>query len=245
MKILLDMHTHTYASGHAYSTINENIAAAKAAGLEALGITDHGPDMTGASTSFYFSNFRVIPREYDGLRLFMGTELNIMDEHGKVDLPEWILQEMDVVVASFHSPCMPPMLGIEKTTQAAIAAIKNPYINILGHPDDGEYPMDYEAVVKAAKEYHTLIEINNSSLNPNGFRKNTRENSKTILELCKLYQVPVIMDSDAHICYDIGRMPYSEALIKETGFPEELVANHNTELFYECLRHNKNGSKNF
>ena len=107
--------------------------------------------------------------------------------------------------------------------------MKNPHINIIGHPDDGRYPLDYEAIVQAAKEYHTLLEINNNSLNPKGFRKNARENDLEMLRLCKKYGVSVIMGSDAHYYEDILNHSRSLELIEEVDFPEELVANSKKE----------------
>ena len=86
MKFVLDVHTHTTASGHAYSTLLENVAYASRAGLELLGITDHAPAMEGGTKPSYFLNFSTIPREIDGLQLVMGAELNIMDYDGNVDL---------------------------------------------------------------------------------------------------------------------------------------------------------------
>ena len=61
--------------------------------------------------------------------------------------------------------------NMEDNTRAYLNAIKNPCIDIIGHPDDGRYPVDYEKVVHAAGKYHTLLEINNASLNPAGFKK--------------------------------------------------------------------------
>ena len=70
-------------------------------------------------------------------------------------------------------------------TQAYLNVMKNPYIHIIGHPDDGRFPVDYERLVRGAKETHTLLELNNSSQRPEGFRVNTEENAKVMLELCK------------------------------------------------------------
>ena len=58
MKILLDTHSHTIASGHAYSTINEMAYSANKKGLKLLCITDHAPKMPGAPDSVYFRNFK-------------------------------------------------------------------------------------------------------------------------------------------------------------------------------------------
>ncbi len=218
MNYLLDLHTHTLASGHAYNTIKEMVRAASLAGLHMLGITEHAPKMPGTCQLYYFQNFKVLPRTMEGVQLLFGAELNILDADGHVDLPEETLANLDITVASLHIPCITPG-SIKENTRAVLNAIRNPYINIIGHPDDGRYPLDYEAIVLEAKKYHTLLEINNSSLNPQGFRKNTRENDLEMLKLCKSYGVPVIVSSDAHFAGDVGRFPFCQGRIKGSGFP--------------------------
>ena len=88
MKIVLDTHAHTIVSGHAYNTIREMAQMAKEKGLEAFALTEHAPQMPGTCHEFYFQNLHIVPREMYGVRLFMGVELNIMNEKGEVDLPE-------------------------------------------------------------------------------------------------------------------------------------------------------------
>lgn len=166
MIIKADTHSHTVASGHAYSTIREMAKAGAENGLEALAITEHAPKMPETCGRFYFSNFSVIPREMYGMKLLLGVELNILDEEGTVDLPEYLLKQMDIAIASIHMPCYGESKGIEANTRAYINAMKNPYIDIIGHPDNDRFPVDYEALVKAAKETGTLLEVNNSSLAP-------------------------------------------------------------------------------
>ncbi len=241
MNFLLDLHTHTLASGHAYSTITEMVHAAAMAGLHMLGITEHAPKMPGTCQLYYFQNFKAIPRRMEGVELLFGAELNILNPEGAVDLPEDVLAGLDITVASLHTPCIEPG-GMEENTQAVINVMKNPYINIIGHPDDGRYPLDYEAVVTAAKKTKTLLEINNSSLNPKGFRKNTRINDIKMLTLCKAMEVPVIVSSDAHFAGDVGRFPFARDVLKEVNFPEYLVANHKKELLFDTLAHKKNRS---
>lgn len=86
MKIVLDTHAHTIVSGHAYNTIREMAQMAKEKGLEAFALTEHAPQMPGTCHEFYFQNLHIVPREMYGVRLFMGVELNIMNEKGEVDL---------------------------------------------------------------------------------------------------------------------------------------------------------------
>ena len=65
MKAFMDLHTHSLAAGHAYSTLLENIDAALAVGIRYLGMSEHGPASPGGPHEFFFSNYKVIPREYD------------------------------------------------------------------------------------------------------------------------------------------------------------------------------------
>ena len=229
MRDVLDLHTHTIASGHAYNTMMEMIHEAQNKGLDVYGITEHAPRMKGTCTDFYFHNLKVVPRKHGDLELLLGVELNILDEYGTVDLGD-----MDVTIASLHKPCIQPG-SREYNTQCLISAMKNPHINIIGHPDDGRYPVDMEAVVQAAKEYHTLLELNNNSLNPRCTRLNARENDMEMLRLCKKYQVPIVMGSDAHYYEDILNHELALDVIKETGFPEELVVNTDREKLYPFI----------
>jgi len=61
MRNFIDVHTHTIASGHAYTTLLENAREAANKGMRVLGVSDHGPKMPGGPHIFYFSNLRVIP----------------------------------------------------------------------------------------------------------------------------------------------------------------------------------------
>lgn len=225
---VLDLHTHTIASGHAYNTIREMAKAAADKGLEVLGITEHAPMMPGTCHRFYFHNLKVVPREMYGIRLLLGTELNILDPEGTVDMNEKELKSMDVVIASLHLSCMKPGTR-EENTRAYINTMKNPYVNIIGHPDDGRYEVDYRALVEAAKEYGKVLELNNHSLEPSCLRKNARENDIQMLEHCKELGVPVVMGSDAHFDTHIAGFDVAVGLLTELDFPEELVLNRSVE----------------
>ncbi|MDO4261436.1 MAG: phosphatase [Eubacteriales bacterium] len=234
MRDVLDVHTHTIASGHAYNTMMEMIHEAQRKELEVYGITEHAPRMTGTCTDFYFHNLKVVPERHGDLELLLGIELNILDQYGTVDLEEPYLGQMDVAIASLHLPCIKPG-SREYNTECLISAMKNPHINIIGHPDDGRFPVDFEAVVQAAKEYHTLLEVNNNSLNPRCFRQNARENDAAMLRLCKKYGVPVIMASDAHYYEDILNHELAMDVLREVDFPEELVVNTDREKLYPFI----------
>ncbi|MDO5521739.1 MAG: phosphatase [bacterium] len=239
MKIALDTHTHTLASGHAYNTISEMAEAASELGLEILAITEHAMAMPGTCHQFYFENLKVVPREMHGVRLMMGTEANIINLNGELDMPDYLLAKMDLVIASMHLPCVTPGTA-EENTNAVIAAMKHPSVSIIGHPDDARIPMLYEPLVKAAKEHNVLLELNNSSLNPNGFRLNARDNDIEMLKLCKEYGVSITLGSDAHFSTDIANYNYAFDVLNEVDFPEELIANTDVEKFLTLLRRKRN-----
>lgn len=239
MNFFIDTHTHTLASGHAYNTIEEMAEQAVQNGLKILGITEHGPAMPGSCHQFYFHNLHAIDRDYlqekYGIEVLIGAELNIMNAEGKIDVDRKGMEELDVSVASLHLPCI-PSASMEKNTEALIAAIRNPEVDIIGHPDDARFPLDYEPIVKAAKQYGKLLEVNNSSLKPHSYRVGARENYITMLKYCMEYKQPIIVNSDAHYRSAVGAHLHAEAVLKEVNFPEELVINGYLEKFKTYIR---------
>lgn len=235
MRILVDTHTHTVSSGHAYSTLYENAKVARRKGFEMIAITDHGPSMEGASTRLHFSNMRVFPKKISGVRILKGIEANIIEYDGTVDLKEVYLKKLDFVIASLHDICLEPA-DVQKNTSAYIGALKNPLIDALGHPGNPRFDIDIEKVVLAAKEYGKFIEINNHSFKS---RKGSYENCKNFALLCKENGVKVVCGSDAHYCENVGRFGNVLELFKEVNMPEELVMNTsggNFEKYLEVRR---------
>ncbi|SHJ18749.1 phosphatase [Parasporobacterium paucivorans] len=241
MEFLIDAHTHTLASGHAYNTILEMVSAARGKNLEILGITEHGPAMAGSCQDIYFNNLRSIDRKVFGMEVLLGAELNIIDYKGGTDLRGDIIREMDITIASLHNVCI-AIGSREQNTAALIGAIKNPLIDIIGHPDDGHFPLDYEAVVKAAKEYGKPLELNNGSLKPGGFRINAWENNMEILKLSARCGVEILISSDAHFSTDVAEYSYVQEFLKEADFPEELLLNGNPDRFRKMVhKYKKSG----
>lgn len=224
MKNLIDLHTHTISSGHAFSTLKENIDEARKRGIKVLGVSDHATSMGGTAHEFYFKNLKIVKEEVDGVRVLRGIEANIIDYDGNIDVNDELLGKLDYVIASLHPPCIVPG-NIEENTRAVIKAMDCQKVKIIGHPDDGRFPLDYEQVVLAAKEKGVVLELNNASISSRSFRINGRENQRRIIELCKEYGVRVILSSDAHIYYDIGEVSESMKLLEEANFPEEMIIN--------------------
>lgn len=228
MKLLFDLHTHTVSSGHAYSTLNENLEVAYRRGLSAYGFSDHAQSLPGAPNNIYFKNFRVIPRKYKEMYVFAGVEANIIDYRGGLDIDEEVCKKVDYIVASLHTLCIRPGTK-EQNTSAYLGAMQNPYVKIIGHPDDSRYPIDYDALVKGAKEHGVALEINNSSLHPLSARKGGRENILHLLRLCKKYGAYIVCNTDSHYCESVGEFTDTLRILEESEFPEDLVLNTRIE----------------
>lgn len=224
MELLFDLHTHTNVSGHAYSSLLENIQWAKKMGLKAYGFSEHTEAMPGAPNNVYFTNFKILPKNVDDIRLVSGAEVNVMDFQGNIDLPDKIAANLDYLIASLHIGIFTPG-SKEENTQALINTMANPYIKIIGHPDDDRFPLDTDLLAKAAKESGVLLELNNSSLLSTSSRVNAPINSKKMLLDCIKHQTRIVVNSDSHVCFDVGRFDEARVLLAETDFPEELVAN--------------------
>ncbi|MCR4437004.1 MAG: phosphatase [Clostridiales bacterium] len=241
MKILVDTHTHTVASGHAYSTVQEMAKEASNKGIEAFIVTDHGPLMKGAPCLYHFTNLKVLPEKLHGVKIFKGVEANISDYTGSIDMPEDILRKLDFVLAALHDVCIEPS-SLEEHTEALVNAIKNPCVDAIAHPGNPRFQVDIEKVVKAAKEYNKVIEINSHSFSA---RPGSEKNCREFAVKCKEMGVPVVCSSDAHISFDVGRVDAAVKLLAQCNVPEELVINTSLEKFEKYLNSKNEKKYNF
>ena len=235
MKTLIDVHTHTIASGHAFSTMGEMLAEAQRKGLRVFGITEHGSSVPGTCDPLYFKSYWMVPRQYGDMKLLLGAELNILNTRGDIDMLEKHYRYMDLRIAGIHSVCWDGGTP-EENTAGVVAAMHNKWVQIISHPGDGTAELIFEPLVIASKETGTLLEINNGSLRPGRGKLKARDNNIEILRLCKKYEVPVILGSDAHIVFDVANHEFIRPLLAETEFPEELILNDKPELFLSKLK---------
>ncbi len=231
MQLVLDTHTHTLVSGHAYSTVQENARAAKAKGLAAFAVTDHGPAMLGAPTRVYFENLKAIPPMLEGVRVIKGAEVNITDYQGQLDLPGSTLKKLEFAIASLHDLCLTPATAAEHTA-ALIRVLQNPLIDAIAHPGNPQFPVAIDQVVAAARQYHKLIEINNHSFTA---RAGSAGNCREFAARCKAAGVRIVTSSDAHFSTEIGDFAEVRRLLEAVAMPEELVLNTSLAKFEAYL----------
>lgn len=232
-KLVADTHTHTTASGHAYSTLIENCQEASKKGIRLIGMTDHGPLMPGGPQIFHFGNLRVIPNYIYGVEVLKGVEANIMDYNGKLDLDRERLKSLDIVIASLHDVCITSG-SVKDNTNAIIGAMKNKYVDIIGHPGNPFFPIDIPEIIKAAKEYNVLIEINNSSFGVS--RIGSGDNCNRIAEMAYKNEVTMSVGSDAHMAFSIGEFPKVYELIEKIGIDEKYIINTDENKLKDYLK---------
>lgn len=219
MKLKFDLHTHTVFS-HGKGTMEDNVKAGIAVGLDTLGISDHGPGHV--TFGIKRSNIPVMRAEvlrlqkrYPEILLLLGAEANIINRSGKLDLTGEEIKQFDYINAGYHygvfgeNPLfsagvhMANLIGevrrqtTKKTkslnTELMIKAIYENSIRVLTHPGAKE-DLYLEEVAKACSDKGTLMEINNSHhfLSVSG------------IKIAAKTEVEFIIGSDAHVPSKIG-----------------------------------------
>lgn len=234
MELVIDTHTHTLASGHAYSTIIENAAASKHKGLALLCTTDHAPSMPGAPHQWFFSNSRILPRFINDVGILRGCESNILNQDGEIDLSEVTTSYLDWVIGSFHEPIFPPS-SKQEHTQALLNVIKSGRVDALGHLGNPRYAFDIQSVLLCAKEYNVAIEVNNTSLTGIA-RVGSDIICDKIIEAGKEIGVYFTTGSDAHFCDDIAKFDHVIPLLEKHQIPEDKIITTSTSRFLNFLQ---------
>lgn len=237
MKIIADLHTHTLASTHAYSTIRENCEIAQEKGLKVVAMTDHAPLMPDAPHEWHAGNQHVLSQKIKGVVVLRGIEADIMNTDGELDVKNYILEGLQWVVASFHDPVYPPR-NPEDHLKTLENVCKNPLVDIFGHLTTTGHPFDYTEGAKLLAKYDKIAEINNSSIRAG---RSTYENALRFAEACKKENVKISVNSDAHYCEEIGELSIALEIIEKVGYPVDLIINTNLE--YIIDRVNKNHPK--
>ena len=232
MNYIADLHTHTLASAHAYSTIIENCQAAAKKGIKLIAKTEHAPMMPDSAHIWHIENQHLLPDFIEGVRVLKSVEANICNSDGELDINDHILSKLEWVVASIH-------FGIGFWTESPKElydtyknVCQNIHVDLIGHPTATDIDFDAEAFAKLFKEYDKLVELNEASF---FYGRTKRDKLIDLIKACKKYETPVAVDSDAHFCYAIGDVSNVEKLLEELDFPSELVINSDYEKLKERI----------
>ena len=218
----VDLHMHTVASTHAYSNLHDYIAQAKVKNIKLFAITDHGPDMADAPHYWHFVNMRIWPRVVDGVGILRGIEANIKNTQGEIDCTGPMLTSLDLILAGFHEPVFPPQ-DKATNTEAMIATIASGNVHIISHPGNPKYPIDIQAVARAAAEHHVALEINNSSFIHS--RKGSEANCRDVAAAVRDAGGYVALGSDSHTVFTLGDFSECRKILDAVDFPEDRILN--------------------
>ena len=218
-----DLHDHTdWSDG--VCTIEQLARAAAQRKREYLSISDHSPGRAvanGLSIDRLREQIKIIDsvRDTYGVHLLASSEVDIRAD-GTLDLPDEVLAELDVVVASIHSSFRATK---EQQTARLLGAIENPYVTIIGHPtgqliEEREgYEFDVDAVFRAAARTGTALEINS---NPARLDLSA-DLARRARELGCMFSI----DTDAHHVEDMDNMLFGVATARKAGITKESVIN--------------------
>lgn len=215
-----DLHTHSTWSDGANS-IEEMAAAAEKRGYEYIAISDHSQSLTIAN-GLSIERVKAKKRDIDKLnekfrvKILLGTEVDILAD-GSIDYPNDILKMFDTVVASIHSRFQ------QDNTERILAAMENPFVNIIGHPSGrligsrNPYQLDYEKLFKKAAETGTAIEINSHYQRLDLQDKYMRD--------AKRYGCMFSINTDSHSIHDLWMMELGVAWARRGWIEKKDVLN--------------------
>lgn len=209
-----DLHIHTLASGHAYSTLLESAKFAADSGLETIAITDHGPATLGGPHIGYFGCMGRIPKKIFGVNVLMGCEANVVGYDGNIDIDDKTAASLDIILAGLHEYTpYPQSNSVKENTESLIRAMRRNVIHIVSHPYRLIFPVDISDLAKAANDFGTLLELNLSLLRVSGSDCELLRQIHLMLEMTAGFGGKVAVSSDAHIATEIG----DDSILRELG----------------------------
>jgi putative hydrolase len=222
-EIVADLHAHTIASGHGADTIRTICEFACKKNMKGIAITDHGPGLPGGAGIIYFLSLpRLLKSINLPIRIFTGIEEDIINKKGELSLPAEALQNLEIVMAGCHPRTWIAEQDRKMRTEAVINCFSRGEIKVFTHPVGTYYDIELDPVLEAASLHNIGIEINGSKLH-------SKELTIDLLERCAVKNVSVVVNSDAHTADEVGVFNGAQSLLRETGFPDQLVVNRSRE----------------
>ena len=242
-----DFHTHTLYS-HGTGTIEQNVTAAISRGLRAVGITDHGPALGRngvdlAAWSRIEEEVRRVREKYPQIKVLLGLEANVVSGDGRLDVPDSIVERLDLLLVGFHLMVWPdsteklrlvlPNLvyrwlpgasrsAVRKAnTRALVQAVMRYDVDVVVHPGL-HVDLDTEELAWACRQRHTALEINASHEVPD----------MDFVRVAAKTGVHFVVSSDAHTPSRVGDLGKALLVVRGAGVSPERVVNLHNDTFY-------------
>jgi putative hydrolase len=246
--IEVDTHSHSVASHHALSTIEEMLRAANAKGIRGLVLSDHHPSLRfegddyfiNAPDEAFFHVFcqRFKPQDSYGIKLFKSIELNILDHDPWVSpLSDRFDNLFDLKIAGIHS--FPHLFSVTSdicfNTELVVNAIRSGEkrkFDIFTHPVALHFPLDIKLVVEECVERGIALEVNNSNLL---YKKEIAPLVKSMLKEVVRCGGHIAVGSDAHMASEVGRFSEAIKILEDVAFPSELIVNSSLGRFISFI----------
>src|SRR5438874_9593722 len=219
-----DVHSHTnWSDGRA--TMLEMAQGAQALGYSYLGITDHSPRITvvhGLNAERLVAQSREmaeVQSQVDGLTLLQGIEVDILED-GSLDLPDAVLEILDIVIASPHVKLRQEPAAM---TERMMRAVSHPHVDVIGHPT-GRRPgsregasYDFELVFQEAAKHGIALEIDCDPAR--------MDLSPEMARLAYEFGCEFVVDADAHAPAEFAYVPMGLWMARRAGIPKDRIRN--------------------
>lgn len=236
----VDFHSHTFFSKCGIHTHLEMLTRAKELGLKALAVTDHGPALDSRFTLPFFDRLK---NPIEGIRFIKGIECNLVDEHGTIDIidiPIRFRKYLELILLGFHPNVKKNQSAVKYTDMLITAIEKNPCIDIIAHPNEINYPLEYERLAIAAKNYGIALELNNSKTL---HHRTTPESTRKLIQVCKKVGCRMTIGSDAHAIEELGLDDSVRPYLEEVKFPKKLLINSSVEKAFAFIEERRSNKK--
>ena len=219
-----DLQMHSTASD-GKNSIEEMAEAARKLGHQYIAITDHSKAVTVANgldekrAAAHIKKIRSLSEKELGIRVLAGAEVDILKD-GELDYSDEILSQLDVVVCSVHS-----YMNLDRSamTERYLAAIENPYTQIIAHPTGrlllrrDAFDYDMEKVLDACAKHGVAMECNSYP---------DRLDLKDVyLRMCKDRGVRVVISTDAHTTTNLAFIRYGVTMARRGWLEKKNVIN--------------------
>jgi DNA polymerase (family 10) len=223
--IKADLQTHSTWSDGKLSMLEMAQAAAKR-GIKVIAFTDHSASL-GVTGGLKMEDHKKQAAEIKKIQKQLGDSILVLHASeveikadGTLDYPDEFLATLDLVLASMHTSLRQPR---DKVTQRMINAIRNPHVDIIGHPTGRLIPdregadLDMEAVLKAAAETGVAMEINASP-----YRLDLED---IYARRAKELGIPISINTDSHSEEDFDMLPFGVATARRAWLTKDDVIN--------------------